>query len=253
MKRLFLASVATLFLFANASATTWFPEEFTCPIDNEKNTFMVIGSYGSYIYWWPSKYQWIFWPRTDSPTFYLCKKCHLATYMWDFDKIPKDKIPELKKILEGVKVSKAFKEYQEISVTERLSIMEKVYTVLETDDDWWSVFYRTQGYHYAASGDKEKAAAVRRKSLELTEKQLKDDKNKIPKKLLYYISAAMKHYLNDDKGALADLQKGIETKYVSATESAEENANAEAGLNERMKDYIARINSDKKPRDASEQ
>lgn len=249
MKRSFVAFTAILFFFATASATTWSPEEFTCPIDKEKNTFMVVTSYGSYIYWWPSKYQWIFWPRTDSPTFYLCKRCHLATYMWDFDKIPNDKIPALKEILAGVKMSKPFKDYQEISTVERLAIMEKVYSVLDTDDEWWSVFYRTQGYHYESAGDAEKAAAARRKSLALTEKQMQDAKSKVPKKLLYYISGAMKHFLNDDKGALADLQKGLETPYASANESAEDQKNAEAGLNERIKDYIGRISRKDMPRD----
>jgi hypothetical protein len=112
-------------LSANAFATTWFPKEFICPIDKEKNTFQVWASYGSYIYSWPSKYQWVFWPATESEAFYLCKKCHLTTYMWDYEKIPADKIPELKKILADIKVSKEFKDYREVPITERLEIMER--------------------------------------------------------------------------------------------------------------------------------
>jgi hypothetical protein len=236
-------------LFTNASATTWFDKEFICPIDNEKNTFKVIGSYGSYIYSYPSKYQWLFFPRTDSPTFYLCKKCHLATYMWDFDELPKDKLPAVKKILAGVKVSKEFKQYMEVPVSERLEIMEKVYSVLDKDEGWWESFYRTKGYHYQEEGKAEKASEARKKSLELIQKELKNEKSEAPKKLLLYMSAAMKHFLNDDKGALEDLQKALETKYQSKDEKPEEVKNAEEGLNERIKDYIERIKSDKKPRD----
>ena len=82
---------------------TWAEKEFTCPIDNQKNTFMVIASYGSYIYNYPSKYQWLFFPYTSGNNFYMCKKCHLTTYMWDFDKLPVNKIPALRKALEELK------------------------------------------------------------------------------------------------------------------------------------------------------
>lgn len=169
--------------------------------------------------------------------------------MWDFDEIPKDKIPALRKMLADVKVSKNFKEYTEIPVPERLEVMEKVYTVLDKDDDWWETFYRVTGYHYGASGNAEKASEARRKSLALVEKELKNEKSETPKKLLYYISAAMKHFLNDDQGALADLDTALKTKYADPKADAETIKNSEAGLNERIKDYVEKINSEKdKPR-----
>ncbi len=251
MKRVFrLTAVFALVLglFSNTLAITWFPKEFTCPIDNEKNTFMVVGSYGSYIYSYPSKYQWLFFPLTDSPTYYICKKCHLTTFMWDFDKLPKEKINALKKILTDVKVSKNFTKYTELPISERLEIMEKVYAVLDQDEYWWERFHRVKGYHYAQEGKTEKAAEARKKSLELTTGFLKNDKSKTPQKMSFYISGAMKHFLSDDKGALEDLQKALETKYQEEGATAEENKNGEAGMNERLKDYIERIKSEKKPR-----
>ena len=242
---LFLAIAVPLCTFA----TTWFPKEFACPLDGEKNTFMVVGSWGSYIYSWPSKYQWLFFPQTESPTFYTCKKCHLTTYMWDFDKLPKEKFDALRKALADTKTSKPFKEYNELPVTERLEIMEKVYTVLEKDDDWWETYYRVKGYHYGKMGDEARAAEARRKSLALIQKHLQNSKSATPRKLLLYISGSMKHFLNDDKGALEDMNKALETKYQNASEKPEEIASAETGLNERLKDFIARINSEKdKPR-----
>lgn len=247
--RLMIVAVFVILFWSNVFAITWFPKEFTCPIDKEKNTFMVVGSYGSYIYSYPSKYQWLFFPRTDSPAFYICKKCHLATFMWDFDKLPKEKLSEIKKMLQTVKISKSFKEYEEISVTERIEIMQKVYSVLDKDEEWWETFYRIKGYHYGQSGNTEKASEARRKSLELIQQELKNEKSESPKKLLFYISAAMKHFLNDDKGALEDLQKSLGTKYTEKNATAEEIKNAEENLNDRIKDYIEKINSiDKKPR-----
>lgn len=236
-------------LFGNAFAITWFPKEFTCPIDSTKNTFLVVGSYGNYIYSYPSKYQWLFFPQTDSPTFYICKKCHLTTYMWDFDELPKDKLAKIRQVLADVKISKNFKEYTELPVTERLEIMEKVYAVLGKNDVWWESFYRVKGYHYGKEGNTTKASEARKKSLALIQKDLNDVKSESPKKLLLYISAAMNHFLDNDKTALEDLQKALTTKYQNKAEKPEDVNGAEEGLNERIKDYIERINSkDKKPR-----
>lgn len=229
-------------------AITWFPEEFTCPIDSEKNTFLVVGSYGSYIYSYPSKYQWLFFPQTESPTYYICKKCHLATFMWDFDKIPKEKTAEIKKLLAEVKVSKVFKDYQEISVSERMEIMEKVYAVLDKNPIWWEQFYRIQGYHYGKKGEAAKAATSRKKSLKLIQDQLSEKELAEPKKLLLYISASLKHFLGDDKAAIEDLELGLKTKFEEKGTDPKEIKDAETGLNERMTEYISKIKSDKKPR-----
>ncbi len=241
--------ITTLILAGNAWAITWFPQDFECPIDNETNTFLVVGSYGSYIYSYPSKYQWLFFPQTDSPTYYICKKCHLTTYMWDFDKLPKEKIAAIKNALKDVKVSKAFKEYTELSVSERLNIMEKVYAVLDKKEDWWETFYRVKGYHLAKEGKSQEAQTARQKSLDYIQKGLMDEKNETPKKLLFYISGAMKHFMTDDTGAIADLEKALNTKYYEKDAQEEDIKNAEEGLNDRIKEYIGKIKSDKeKPR-----
>jgi hypothetical protein len=127
--------------------------------------------------------------------------------------------------------------------------MEKVYPVLGKDEEWWENFYRVEGYHYAKEGKTEKALAARKKSLGLIQKELSNEKSANAKKLLFYISAAMKHFINEDAGALADLQKALETKYQAEDAKPEEIKDAEAGLNARIKEYIEKIKSkDQKPR-----
>jgi hypothetical protein len=249
MKSFLFAFLAVFVFAANGFAITWVPKDFACPIDGEKNTFLVVGSYGSYVYNYPSKYQGLFFPQTDSPTFYICKRCHLATYMWDFDKIPTSKLPELKQLLAGIKVSRLFAKYTELPVSERLEIMEKVYAVLGKDGDWWENFYRVKGYHYGREGLAAKATDARRRSLELIAKDIENPKNAAPKKLLYYLSGAMKHFIGDDQGAVLDLATAQKMRYENKAENPEENRGAEAVLNERIADYIARIKSEKeKPR-----
>jgi len=249
LHRYALLLVLLLFTVGSANAITWFPKDFNCPIDGEKNTFLVVGSYGSYIYSYPSKYQWLFFPVTDSPTFYLCKKCHLSTYMWDFDKLPKEKLDTLKKALADVSVSKPFEKYTEIPVVERLAIMELVYSHLDKDQEWWEQFYRIQGYHYGEAGAAIKAAKVRRKSLDILNEWIEDEDNPTSKKLLLYMSGAMHHFLDEDDEAIKKMEAGLTTKYFEKDATSEELKNGEENLNSRLRDYIDVIKStDKKPR-----
>lgn len=242
--------LAVLCLFSNVFAITWFPKEFTCPIDQEKNTFMVIGSYGSYIYSYPSKYQWLFFPDTANNNFYMCKKCHLTTYMWDFDDFPADKVKAVRSMLAEVKFEKKFDNYNTVPVSERLEVMEKVYGELDKDELWWERFNRIKGYHYGKEGKAEKAREARLRSLETITTELKKKESEIPKKLLYYISGSMKHFLSDDTGAKADFNTALETKYFSKGDDDEENKNAETGMNERLNDYLKIIESKDSPRSA---
>ena len=61
----------------------------------------------------------------------------------------------------------------------------------------------------------------------------------------------MRHFLNDDKGAVEDFRKGLATKFVDRELKADEIKNAEAGMNERFTDYIKQIASSKPPRSAN--
>ena len=229
---LFLSIFLLLLFSSGVLAITWYPKEFTCPIDKQKNTFMVVGSYGSYIYQYPSKYQWLFFPNTSGNNFYMCKKCHLTTYMWDFDKLPKEKLPAIRNVLAKIKFDREFDMYNKVPVTERLVVMEKVYEALGKEELFWERFHRIKGYHYGKEGDSKRAEESRRKSLKYIDAELKKKKSKMPRKLLLYISGAMRHFLNDDKGAKEDLNRALSTKYLSDDASEEENTNAETGLNE---------------------
>src|SRR5262245_56434861 len=76
-----LALLFTLRVNTKVFATTWAPKEVNCPLCQTKNTFKEPMSWGSYIYSWPEKFQYIFWPLTDKPVLYCCKKCHLTAFM----------------------------------------------------------------------------------------------------------------------------------------------------------------------------
>ncbi len=83
-----IASVLLLALVSAALATTWLPKEVTCPVCGAVNTFQIPGSYGSYVYQEPSKYQYVFWPATTDKFLYTCKQCRYTAYMGDFEDDP---------------------------------------------------------------------------------------------------------------------------------------------------------------------
>jgi hypothetical protein len=227
---------------------TWVDQEFVCPVCKTQNTFAVAASWGSYIYGAPSKYQFIFWPLTDEHVLYSCKKCYLSVFMWDFDKLPQNKLQEVQNALKGVEIKGNYKRYTGIRISERLEVAEKVYAVLQKDDDFWLRFYRVKGYHYSAEKNQVKADGARKKALDLATQMLNEKDPSTTKKELWLISGAMKHFLGDDKGALDDLNTALKTKYEDKQLDKEKNDNGEVNLSALVKEYIEKIQSSQKPR-----
>jgi hypothetical protein len=229
-----------------AAVTTWFPQEFECPVCKTKNTFLVVGSYGSYIYQWPSKFELVFWPLTDSPTVYACKQCHVATFMWDFEGLPKEKHEELRKRLAAFKFEYGparggydkEAEYLRIPSTERLLAAEQTYQVLGRDDEFWCRFYRTLGHHYEGEKKQAQADEARRKALLLAERMLADKAREGSRKELLFITGAMRHFLRDAAGALKDFREAEQLKYSSKELGPEKSKNFDEYLSDLLRQYF---------------
>ncbi|MEW6356484.1 MAG: hypothetical protein AB1696_09170 [Planctomycetota bacterium] len=239
-----LAMVLTL--AGETAATTWFPKEVTCPLCQTKNEFSVIGSYGSYIYRWPSKFQYIFWPLIDSHVLYSCKGCRLTCFMWDFEKIPADKHEAIRKQLDGVTLSQPTGEYFRIPMTERLKAAEGVYSVLGRDDDFWCQFYRVVGYHSDEENKPKEAEEARKKALALAEKMLAKKENEGIRKEILLISGAMRHFLKDDQAALKDFNEALKLKYESKDKPQEQSANIDQYLTQLLNEYVLEVQGSKK-------
>jgi hypothetical protein len=244
---------------ATSSLITWFPKEFECPVCKTKNTFMVWGSYGSYIYQDPSKYQLIFWPYTDSPGWYSCKKCRLSIFMNDFEQIPAEKISELARMLETTNLPKQPERdekgslenppYLEIPTWARMSVAEKVYRTLgRSDDEFWNHFYRVLAFHYDHYDKHSEADEARRKSIALTEKLLREKPNDGQRKESLYILGAMKHFVRDDAGALKALQEAASLKYMNKELQEKENRNYDGYLSQVIKEYLEMLRKGEGPR-----
>lgn len=150
----------------STKATTWFPVEKTCPVCKHKNKFKEVGSYGSYLFQWPSKHQYVYWPLTDSQSVYSCSNCHFSTYMWDFDSIPLNKIDAIKSFLKTVNLNTEYKRYTDTPITIRLEIAEETYKILGRDNEFWCHFHRLLGFHYDKSTNSKKSKRISLKSIE---------------------------------------------------------------------------------------
>jgi uncharacterized protein (DUF2225 family) len=226
------------------AATTWFPADHVCPVCSKKNTYQEIGSYGSYIYQWSSKYQLIFWPLTDSPSVYCCVDCYFSTYMWDFDSIPSNKIEEIKLILKDVKLDKKYKDYLKIAMTTRLEIAEKVYKVLGRDDEFWCTFYRVMGYHYQAADDQAKAKSARVMALNIAQKLLVNPINEGREIEFLFIKGAMYKYTGEKDSALAYLEKAETYNYSNKNWKEENSQNYTEYLKNTITQYKEMIRKD---------
>ena len=246
LKRLVLVAIV-LAAALPALAITTVPVKVVCPICGTQNDFLDYASWGSYIYQYPSKFQLVFWPHTDSATVYSCKKCHLSLFMWDFREFPKDKIDDTRKLLEGVKLSGNYKTYTDIPVSEKLQIAEKIYQGMNRDDEFLSQFYRVLGYHFAQEKKAEQARLARLHSLEITLRLLADPANSSRKKEFLFLAASMHHFTGDDASALKELKDAAGLKYRDPKSDEEHSKNFDEYLSGLIKEMIPAIEQNKVP------
>lgn len=198
-KKIFIVFLCMLAGLVNA--TTWAPVEKECPICHTRSTYYEIKSAGSYIYEYPSKFEYIFWPYIDNRVVYTCRKCWFSCFPWDFLKIPKDKHSGIRRILDSIALFETNGDYYVIPMSYRMDIAEQIYRLLDKDDEFWCHFYRVKAYHLAAEEKSAKAAEARIAALERAEKMLWSDEHAGMHKELYVIAGAMKYHLADYQGA----------------------------------------------------
>lgn len=226
---------------AVASATTWFADDVECPLCGKTNEFQVVGSYGSYIYDWPSKFELIFWPNTESAVLYSCRKCKYTCFMYDFRDPPEDKLDALREAAAEVDFGGGFKTYIDIPMMDRLAAAENIYLVLDREDDFWCRFYRIVGYHAGAEGLTEKAAAARGEALAIAETLLEDEARVGERKQFLLIIGAMRYFRGDEAGARADFEAAVPLTYENAELEAERNEGYDEYLSVLLEEYIAKI------------
>lgn len=233
--RIIVFTIALAFaLSMNAVATTWDNVSKKCPVCNSIHQYLEPMSYGGYIYQWPSKYQYVFWPYTDDASVYCCPNCHYAAFMCDFNNIPNDKIDTVQAVLQSLTIDTKGNEYRQIPVTTRLEIAEKIYQVLGRDTKFWCRFYRIMGYHYDAGGHKRKTLKSRGKALLLANEMVNDTTYSGQEKENLLIIASMFNYMNQKDSCIFHLDKARDCVYSDKKGELEYSLS----LDEYLKDLI---------------
>lgn len=235
----FLAVLGSL--ARQAPGITYATVEVVCPICQTKNTFTTWASSGGYVYFWPSRFQMVFWPYTDPVGTYHCRNCHYSVFEWDFANPPEEKLAAIRQLLQSVSCPRHADDYLKMPVSDRLAIAEQVYRLFEPDERFWCSFYRVLGYHLHEEGRKKEAAEARRRALKLAHQLLQQAELEGERKEILAITAAMHHYLESDPQALRALREAESIAYRNPNLDAEKNDEINTYLAGLIRDYIRAI------------
>ena len=221
------------------------PVKIKCPYCGTKSIFYQPDSYDQYIYDYPSKYEYIFWPYIDGRILYCCRKCWFTCFAWDFFSIPDGKRDGIKKILSKMAVFETDGEYNVIPMYYRLEIAESIYQLYERNDEFWCHFYRVKGFHLANEGKFVEAVEARKKALEYNAKLITEPINTGTRKELFYIQGAMQYVLADMNSALTSFKYARQLDYILPDVDTIRLKNTNKYLNNLIDQYIEKIESHK--------
>jgi len=238
MKKVTLMIVLVGLTVGTVSATTWFERKTKCPICKTTNKLQAIGSYGSYIYSWPEKFEYIYWPVTETYCLYTCKKCKYSAFMWDFSEMGKDTLKIIKNALPELKLPAS--KYSD-NMTKKLESAELIYKLYNHNPDFWCKFYRIKGYHYEAEGNIEQAKIERLKALAIADSLLSVPDNDYRKKELLFITSSMKHFTNQDSESIKDIDLALSLTYNNPNIDQEKNSGFDSYLTRLLNELKMKI------------
>ncbi|WP_372369418.1 hypothetical protein [Candidatus Uabimicrobium sp. HlEnr_7] len=127
----------------------WREKVATCPVCLRQTAFLQPSQFSNEIYMRPSRFQYVFWPFTDTRSIYCCQKCSYSTFSWHFQSLPANRLEIVTQALKDMGYSLAeYQNYTVIPIAIRLKIAEKIYRLWGfSDDHFWCEFYRTKAYH----------------------------------------------------------------------------------------------------------
>lgn len=162
------ALLLILIAFSNqvAQAITWVETEVEDPISGAICEVDDIGSHGSYVFDYPSKYEGIYFPFTDSEWMWFCPESGYAAFASDFEGLDEDEVVAVRGFLAEHYTSAALDPEDPLSL---LRWMERIYEVRDEDDEFWAHFHRVAAFWYAAATNRHRAAAFRLLKAQLDE------------------------------------------------------------------------------------
>lgn len=193
--RLKLLFTTIAFSALSAVATTWFDDEAKDPISGETTKVQSIGSSGSYIWQWESKYDAVYWPLTAESYIRFNTNSGYIALGSDFEKISTNEITHVKTYLSENYDSKKPPRSHE----EKLQWLERIYSQRETDPEFFIRHYCLLSY--LNRNDEDKASRFRKVAVEKIEEYLKTAEPSFYRSQLYIVAGFYSELLGDDKAA----------------------------------------------------
>jgi hypothetical protein len=182
--------------------------------------------------------------------------------MGDFKDIPKEKIADVRTMLESVSLppqkeppaaERSWNQpYLSIPSSDRVLVAEKVYRTLGRPDGFWAHFYRVLGSHLQADNKAAEAAEARRKALVIVEGWLPKAENANRRKELLYICGAMHHFLKEDEQAMKMFNEAKTLTYNDPDLKKENNEGYDGYLSQLIKEYIEMLQKGDGPRNKTD-
>lgn len=149
----------------------WREKVATCPVCLQQTVFLQPASFSNEIYMRPSRFQYVFWPFTDTRSIYCCQKCSFSTFSWHFQTLPANRLQAVTEELQKMNYDVSqYQNYTTIPISIRMKIAEKVYELWGLgNENFWCEFYRTKAYHLEQEADKFKN---KKKALERQQPQV---------------------------------------------------------------------------------
>ena len=166
MRHALVSLTLAVFLVAPARATTLFPSEEPDPLGGGTCNGMSIGSYGTYIYNWPSKYDQVFWPHTDLQWIWFCEESGYVSFGGDFHEMSADERKRIGAFLDEHYVAAE----GDMPDAQKLWLLEEIYRLRDRNVVWWSWFYRVKAQLYESLAHQSRRKAM--PALELAIKEL---------------------------------------------------------------------------------
>lgn len=182
-----------------AAAITLGQEDIPDPIKPGATCAVPVpGSYGSYIYDFPSKYDLVFWPHAAANMIWFCPESGFASFIGDADTLSDTDKAALTQHL-AANYRKGATPPTEL---EKLALLRQSYAHRRQDEAPRIAMLRALGYMYEAAGDAKNAEALRREALAAIHARLAGSDLDEQTRLEYlFVSAAYEREFGDP-GAL---------------------------------------------------
>jgi len=142
-KSQFLIAAVCMAAFCSSYATNWGQTTIEDPISGGDCDAFEIVSYGSYIYDWPSKYDGVYWPFTDSHWIWQCPESGYLSFGDDFSELTEAEIGRIS----------AYLSEPSSRLGSDLDRLESIYRLRDKDDRFWAWFYRVKAAILSSQAD----------------------------------------------------------------------------------------------------